>query len=108
MVTEGEVERAETSTDAAAAAASSTGTSQESTPKRASISGQTFIRTKAGNLVSLESVKRRKEQQAKKTLEDKERRLRHLVGVVRSKHAAQQKRCVSGRAGERLTSTQVS
>ncbi|GAA5842517.1 hypothetical protein JCM9279_003605 [Rhodotorula babjevae] len=77
----------------AVAAASTPSSPSVSTPKRTSHLGTTYIRTKAGNLVSLAFARRRKEvADARKSKEDEMRdkgeRLEGLVGVVRGVQAA--------------------
>ncbi|KPV75553.1 uncharacterized protein RHOBADRAFT_44061 [Rhodotorula graminis WP1] len=79
--------------DPSAVAPSSPSSPSVTTPKRTSHLGTTYIRTKAGNLVSLAFARRRKEvADARKTREDEMRekgeRLDGLVGVVRGVQAA--------------------
>ncbi|KAK4703501.1 hypothetical protein P7C70_g2717, partial [Phenoliferia sp. Uapishka_3] len=59
------------------------GTPDSSTPRRTSVSGMQYIRTKSGNLVSLEFARKRKEAMEKGVLQDKKDRLDRLVGIVK-------------------------
>lgn len=63
-------------------------TSDSSTPKRASISGTTYIRTKTGNLISLDFAKKRRDANEKKELVAKKDRLDRLVGIVKDVQGA--------------------
>ncbi|BGP48142.1 hypothetical protein JCM10450v2_004014 [Rhodotorula kratochvilovae] len=65
-----------------------------STPKRASHLGTTYIRTKAGNLVSLAFARRRKElaDAKREEMSAKGERLDRLVGVVKGVQAARSAR----------------
>ncbi|GAA5897527.1 hypothetical protein JCM6882_003508 [Rhodosporidiobolus microsporus] len=78
--------------------------SLSSTPKRTSHLGTTYIRTKAGNLVSLAFARKRKEQaEARKAHEEemlaKGERLERLVGVVKGTQAARNAAGGGGRGG---------
>ncbi|KAK4048010.1 hypothetical protein OIV83_005044 [Microbotryomycetes sp. JL201] len=59
-----------------------------STPKRASVSGTTYIRTKGGNLVSLEYARKMKQINDAKATAAKKARLDRLVGIVSDAQAA--------------------
>ncbi|GAA5898929.1 hypothetical protein JCM8208_005430 [Rhodotorula glutinis] len=79
--------------DPSAVAPSSPSSPSVSTPKRTSHLGTTYIRTKAGNLVSLAFARRRKEvadarKEREDEMRDKGERLEGLVGVVRGVQAA--------------------
>ncbi|SCV74394.1 BQ2448_6826 [Microbotryum intermedium] len=52
------------------------------TPRRTSVSGTTYIRTKNGNLISLDVARKRKELSDKKDFDAKKARLDRLVGIV--------------------------
>lgn len=54
-----------------------------STPKRTSVSGTTYIRTKSGNLVSLDFARQRKEINERKAWAMKKDRLDRLVGIAK-------------------------
>lgn len=64
-------------------------TESTSTPSKTSIDGQFYVRTKSGNLISSDLVKKRE-------LEAKKKRLDHLVGVIKGVQKA--RGCVSWHA----------
>ncbi|ORY92833.1 hypothetical protein BCR35DRAFT_349148 [Leucosporidium creatinivorum] len=70
---------------------------QDSTPKRTSVSGTTYIRTKSGNLVSLDFARQRKESNERKALALKKDRLDRLVGIVKEGQVARDGGMVVGR-----------
>ncbi|SCZ98532.1 BZ3500_MvSof-1268-A1-R1_Chr3-1g05446 [Microbotryum saponariae] len=96
-----------------ASTSSSSDPTKALTPRRASVSGTTYIRTKNGNLISLDVARKRKELSDKKHFEAKKARLDRLVGIVhdvqnarnsaRSTRTSGSKR--GGRGGAKSTST---
>ncbi|KAL8280389.1 hypothetical protein RQP46_007306 [Phenoliferia psychrophenolica] len=67
-----------------------TTSTSSSTPRRTSVSGTQYIRTKSGNLVSLEFARKRKDALERKAIEDKKDRLDRLVGIVKGVQGARE------------------